>query len=318
MAKSNLDKFLEIEKMMEDAESYMESYLSKLKERYDYMNEYRRLYSNLSHKFGQIKQQLIKQNDELEADDDINIVLKSAIEKIDKEIEMAEEMRNNKSLQQLENAKYSLEEKLNMKNVGKAWRLLKVNDVEIEEVEVLMDLLEAMGGGDDTVAEQILGKIEYFQSEYLSSFVVFRKADEQNDDVYNALNDIIGGLEDAQLYKEASLLSEVLPNIGTERAKRPDPQPLLDLLNPIKSAGLEYFQSNNRNSESYDLNVKVAKEVAYVRRALLEDREYIGTRNAFERLISAFDTLSTYMYDRYHQLGGTPVNYHGHDDRKKK
>ncbi|MDN5191691.1 hypothetical protein QWY52_14155, partial [Staphylococcus aureus] len=86
-------------------------------------------------------------------------------------------------------------------------------------------------------------------------------------------------------------------------------------LNPIKSAGLEYFQSRNKNSQSYDLNVAFAKEVAYTRRALLEDREYIGTRNAFSRLNTAFEELSSYMYERFHQLGGTPENYHGHENR---
>ncbi|KIX91220.1 hypothetical protein TP70_03540, partial [Staphylococcus microti] len=96
----------------------------------------------------------------------------------------------------------------------------------------------------------------------------------------------------------------------------PDPQPLLEILTPIKSAGLEYFQSGNKNSQSYELNVVFSKALAFMRRALLEGREYVGTRNAFNRLNRAFEELSNYMYERFHQLGGKPQNYHGHDNRK--
>ena len=137
----------------------------------------------------------------------------------------------------------------------------------------------------------------------------------ENKPTAKEVDEVISELEDSGYIQEAESLTDARPSIAEERGKRPDPQPLLDLLNPIKSAGLEYFQSKNRNSASYDLNVAFAKEVAYTRRALLEDREYIGTRNAFNRLNTAFEELSGYMYERFYQLGGTPVNYHGHDDR---
>ena len=115
--------------------------------------------------------------------------------------------------------------------------------------------------------------------------------------------------------KESEMLLEASPIIVEDRVKRPDAEPLLDLLTPIKSAGLEYFQSRNKNSHSYELSAAFAKELAYVRRALLEKREFIGTNNAFNRIKIAFDELSGYMYERFHQLGGLPENYHGHDNR---
>ncbi|HGO4018600.1 TPA: hypothetical protein ACK1AU_002714 [Staphylococcus aureus] len=111
------------------------------------------------------------------------------------------------------------------------------------------------------------------------------------------------------------MLLEASPIIVEDRVKRPDAEPLLDLLTPIKSAGLEYFQSRNKNSHSYELSAAFAKELSYVRRALLEKREFIGTNNAFNRIKIAFDELSGYMYERFHQLGGLPENYHGHDNR---
>ncbi|MCO4342157.1 hypothetical protein MTR02_12195, partial [Staphylococcus agnetis] len=85
------------------------------------------------------------------------------------------------------------------------------------------------------------------------------------------------------------MLLEASPIIVEDRVKRPDAEPLLDLLTPIKSAGLEYFQSGNKNSHSYDLSTAFAKKLAYVRRALLENREFIGTSNAFNRMNVAFD-----------------------------
>ncbi|MBJ8312942.1 hypothetical protein JGZ20_13025, partial [Staphylococcus pseudintermedius] len=131
------------------------------------------------------------------------------------------------------------------------------------------------------------------RSEYISGFVRYREALEQGEDIQKEVDEVIGDLEDGGYVKETET----------------------NLLNPIKSAGLEYFQSKNKNSYSYDLNVAFAKEVAYARRALLEDREYIGTRNAFNRLNTAFDELSSYMYERFYQLGGVPENYHGHENR---
>ncbi|HDE6301444.1 TPA: hypothetical protein PDR50_002939 [Staphylococcus aureus] len=180
-----------------------------------------------------------------------------------------------------------------------------------------MELVEAMGSGNKDVKQSIISQISRVRSEYISSFVTYRQALEQGEDVRQEIEYIIGDLEDAGFAKEADELTDAKPDIAEERGKRPNPEPLLDLLNPIKSAGLEYFQSKNRQSESYDLNVAFAKEVAYTRRALLENREYIGTRNAFNRLKSTFQELSSYMYERFYQLGGQPKNYHGHEDRKR-
>ncbi|MCO4349252.1 hypothetical protein [Staphylococcus agnetis] len=55
------------------------------------------------------------------------------------------------------------------------------------------------------------------------------------------------------------MLLEASPIIVEDRVKRPDAEPLLDLLTPIKSAGLEYFQSGNKNSHSYDLSAAFSK-----------------------------------------------------------
>lgn len=319
MATTNLDKFITIEQMMNEAQGLMEPYLSNLEARYEYMNVLRKEYSNLSHALGKVQQRVIKQGDKLDIDADVKNVAQSARDRIDEHIEAIEEdldeEDNQPSVKQLKRAREKLDGDLDEDSIGEAWRLLKVRKIEIEELNVLMDLIDAMEDGQQDKAESIVKKIEKLRSDYVSGFVRYRESLEQGEDVQREVDEVIADLEDSGYIKEAETLTEARPSIAEERGLRPDPQPLLDLLNPIKSAGLEYFQSRNKNSLSYDLNVAFAKEVAYTRRALLEDREYIGTRNAFNRLNTAFEELSGYMYERFHQLGGTPENYHGHDNR---
>lgn len=319
MATTNLDKFLTIEQMMNEAQGLMEPYLSSLEGRYEYMNVLRQEYSNLSHALGKVQQRVLKQGDKLDIDADVKNVAKSARDRIDEHIEAIEEDLDDDdsqpSVNQLKRARENLEGDLNEDSIGEAWRLLKVRKIEIEELNVLMDLIDAMEDGQQDTAESIVKKIDKLRSDYTSGFVRYREALEQGEDVQKEVDEVIADLEDGGYAKEVEILTDARPSIAEERGLRPDPQPLLDLLNPIKSAGLEYFQSRNKNSQSYDLNVAFAKEVAYTRRALLEDREYIGTRNAFSRLNTAFEELSSYMYERFHQLGGTPENYHGHENR---
>ncbi|MCC9107945.1 hypothetical protein LOY09_14270 [Staphylococcus aureus] len=319
MATTNLDKFLTIEQMMNEAQGLMEPYLSSLEARYEYMNVLRQEYSNLSHALGKVQQRVLKQGDKLDIDADVKNVAKSARDRIDEHIEALEEDLDDDdsqpSVNQLKRARENLEGDLNEDSIGEAWRLLKVRKIEIEELNVLMDLIDAMEDGQQDTAESIVKKIDKLRSDYTSGFVRYREALEQGEDVQKEVDEVIADLEDGGYAKEVEILTDARPSIAEERGLRPDPQPLLDLLNPIKSAGLEYFQSRNKNSQSYDLNVAFAKEVAYTRRALLEDREYIGTRNAFSRLNTAFEELSSYMYERFHQLGGTPENYHGHENR---
>ncbi|HDK8139771.1 MULTISPECIES: hypothetical protein [Staphylococcus] len=316
---TNLDKFLTIEKMMQEAEEHMEVYLSALEKRYEYMNDYRREYSNLSHTLGRIVQS-IKSSSESEENHEMFIIAKGARIKIDEHIDRLEELRQNdpytdynKAIERLRAAKSRLNGRLLKSNVEEARSLLNANDINVEEVDAL---LEYTPQHQDVEADNKLIKtLENVRSVYVSSFVVYRKSCEENDDVFNAVDGAIDELLEAGYREEADLLTDAMPDIENERGKRPDPEPLLNLLQPIKSAGLEYFQSGNKNSHSYDLCTSFSKELAYVRRALLEDREYIGTRNAFNRLLAAYEQLSQYMYERFHQLGGVPYNYHGHDSR---
>lgn len=323
MAVTNLDKFLEIEEMMKQAESQMDYYLQELKERYDYMNVLKHEYSVMLHTVGKLHQKLQQPIIGYEDDEDVKVVKSSAIDKIEGHIESLEEENeyddHDVAIRQLKGIKDALETKLDEDSLGKAWRVLKVRKIEIEEINVLLDLVDTYDNSNNAdVREQLIKRLTEIKREYLSSFVVFRKSCVNGDDLAQEIQRLVNDLEDAGFYKEAEILESAKPDTENDRGERPDPEPLLNLLNPIRSAGLAYFQSRNRNSDSYDLNMAFAKEIAYARRALLEDREYIGTRNAFNRVNKAFEELSSYMYARYHQLGGTPNNYHGHEDRKRK
>lgn len=330
MAATNLDKFIEIEEMMQQAEGEMERYLRQLKARYHYMNVLRREYSQLSQGLMQIEEFLRKEIEnfedgvpDLEADEDVKAVKARALKKLDDYIEGLEEENfyheYDEDIKQLLAVQDSLEGALDADILYQAWRFLKTKNINIEEIDVLLQLIKSYKEYNyaDVIA-YLIGRISRIRSEYVSRFVDFREACTSGDEIAHVIEQMIGELEDTGYYREAQLLSEVCPDTTEARGKRPDPEPLLRLLSPIKSSGLSYFQSHNRKSDSYELNAAFAKEVAYVRRALLEDREYIGTRNAFNRVNRAYRELSAYMYARFHQLGGTPNNYHGHEDRKKR
>ncbi|HHD1124082.1 TPA: hypothetical protein ACN1ZG_002277, partial [Staphylococcus aureus] len=262
MATTNLDKFLVIEEMMSEAQGLMETYLDALHERYEYMIVLRKEYTHLSSTLAKVQQRVIKQGDKLEIDEDVKNVAQSARERIDEHIEALEEEYgedNQPSIKQLKLAREQLEGKLDEDSIGEAWRLLKVRRIKVEELNVLMDLVDAMESGQQETSESIVQKIEKLRSEYTSGFVRYREALERGEDVQREVDDVIANLEDGSYIKESEMLLEARPSIVEERVKRPDPQPLLDLLTPIKSAGLEYFQSRNKNSHSYDLSAAFSK-----------------------------------------------------------
>ncbi|MTE03654.1 MULTISPECIES: hypothetical protein [Lactobacillus] len=56
----------------------------------------------------------------------------------------------------------------------------------------------------------------------------------------------------------------------------------------------------------------VYKSMSYLERALAENREYVGTKNAFDKYRAAINDLENYYYSSYVQVGGKPKNFHGH------
>lgn len=319
MVVTNLDKFKEIETLMLEYQGYKDDYLKSLLDRHEYMNQYRSEYRKLIKSVQGVQGKLNKRK---EITEEYSVLLKVVRSQIQAQIERLEEEDNNslyedysKRIEALKEHKSNIYSKPHYDYLEDAQRTLIKEQVNSSELQLLLDNYKDVQGGNNEI-DELLKLIKTAQQEYLSSFKVYRKACEESEEVYESFNDIFEVLLEMGFDDESLEISEALPDIEDQRKERPDPQPLLNALQPIKSAGLEYFQSKNKNSHAHDFNVAFAREIAYTRRALLEDREYIGTRNAFERLENSFDDLSEYMYERYYQLGGVPVNFHGHDDRK--
>ncbi|MBE8228794.1 hypothetical protein IQA72_17435, partial [Leptospira borgpetersenii serovar Ballum] len=116
----------------------------------------------------------------LDIDADVKNVAKSARDRIDEHIEAIEEDLDDDdsqpSVNQLKRARENLEGDLNEDSIGEAWRLLKVRKIEIEELNVLMDLIDAMEDGQQDTAESIVKKIDRLRSDYTSGFVRYREA----------------------------------------------------------------------------------------------------------------------------------------------
>lgn len=321
---TNLDKFLDIETMMDEAKPLMNEYKEVLEERQTYMSVYRSEYRKLR---DGAKKTILRLEKEIEKIEDLEDEYEAVKKSISEAIGILTEVRETEEeTEELEKVIKELRSVLGLfnrtKNVNhralqEAQDISNKYNIPINDLETVLERLEKIEVKDANKINERIEELRKADSMYLSSFVEYRALCEDGDEIYMLYSDIVDDLLDAGLVEASEILEEVLPEANNDRIKRPDKEPLLNILIPIKSGGLEYFQSKNKNSFSYDLNRKFAVELAYCRRALLEDREYVGTCNAFDRLETAFEELSGYMYERYHQLGGTPINYHGHDDRKR-
>lgn len=312
---TNLDIFKDIETMMNEAESEMKVYLKVLSERKDYMTEYRQEYRKLNDAINSVKNSIKK---ELSNNEERHNIIKRIIKDIDVQINAVQ--------QEEEYYTDGSQDKI-IKSLNAAKARLDKTQVKTEDIEEANIYLNKSGVNIKGLADvenhqisteklnQILKLINLTESDYLSSFKTYKQACEHSDEAFDAFDDVVGVLLEYRFADEANELINALPNIEDTRKQRPSAEPLLDILIPIKSNGLQYWKSNNKNSFAYDYNIAFAKEIAYTRRALLEEREYKGTESAFNRLNKAYENLKNYMYERYHQLGGTPYNYHGHEGR---
>jgi len=323
MMSTNLDKFRVIEKMMEEARPLMVAYLAVLDERQAYMSIYRSEYRKLrngSKEAIRIVEEHVRSKDDFSAlYDDVVYAVREAIERLEEVRQTEDETEHlEKVIGALRDVlgDFKRHSGINLKAIEKSKEISDRYNIPLQGLQSFIELQESQSTPlPIESAEELLEELEKADRLYLASFREYREMCESDDEVYILYSDIVDDLLEAGLNAAADKLESVLPESSAERVARPDPQPLLSILTPIKSSGLEYFQSKNAKSESYNYNVNFARELAYTRRALLEQREMKGTNNAFKRINEAYDLLETYMYERFHQLGGTPYNYHGHLNR---
>jgi len=318
---TNLDIFKKLEIMMQEAESEMDSYLEVLKERYDYMTTYRQEYKDLNTALYIVKKKLRKIAEEIEENENLLKQARKSVEKLKLDIDSEKEDYTDGSLDKastdIEKVQRLLNRTIKLEDIENAQIYLSKHKLKVNEIDKLEEEYKKSEQITEANIKTLISLINANESDYLSSFKTYKEACEESEEVFEAFDDIVDVLVEWDMIEEAQELTEALPDIEETRSKRPDPEPLLAILLPMKSNGLEYWKSNYRNSYAHDHNIKLANEIAYARRALLEKREYKGTKNAFDRVKAAYNNLSEYMYSRYHELGGTPNNYHGHEDRKR-
>src|SRR5699024_4363432 len=318
---TNLDIFKKLEGIMQEADPEMDRYLNILKERHDYMTEYRREYNNLNKAIENIRNKLREMSNEKEETETLVKQARNRLIKLKEDVNTEKEYASDASLdkvsQDIDKVETLLTGAIKLENIEEAQIYLNKHNLKVKEIDELLEEYKKSKGVSEADIQTFISLINANASDYLSSFKGYRKACEESDEVFEAFDDILEVLMEWELIEESKELVEALPDIEETRSKRPDSEPLLNILVPLKSNSLEYWKSNYKNSYAHDHNIKLAQEIAYARRALLEEREYIGTKNAFDRVRKAYNNLSEYMYSRYHELGGTPNNYHGHDNRKR-
>lgn len=320
MTTTNLDKFEAIEKMMDTYKELKEPYLAALKERKDYMNEYRREYRKLVRALNDIKTSLKKEN---ATSEEISVLKKSARISLRKQLEALEEQKEldpykdyDKAIDAVHDALSSLQRK-DLKNIEDIKSDLARYEVKIKEIDALVEYASYRDSSQSEQKEKVLDLIDIAESDYLSGFKAYREACENEEGVIEMFDDIFNVLAQLGYDLEASIMADALPDLEESRKKRPSPDELLEVLKPIRSNKLLYWKSNRNKARAYYYNKDFADALRYARRALLEDREHEGTKSAFDSLEDTYNELETYMNDHYHERGGTPHNYHGHLGRKK-
>lgn len=324
MPKSNLDKFREIEKMMDQFLILESDYLNKLHERYDYMSEYRAEYNKLKRSVISAKSDLESKETIKISSDEKNSLIEMIKRKLHKQIERYMEseeyemsIKSKQTINVLNDALNTLRKGVTNKRLEHMNEELIDINVFIVEIENLIVAISKENVSRKNIKEAI-NLLEVAYSEYLSTFREYRLACENRDGIVETFEDIHKVLTGLGFESEATRLRKALPDYNDQKRMRPNADELLEIIKPFKSNDLVYWQSNNNNSGAYGYNEQLSKSISKTRATLLRNAEYKGTEKAFKELKTDYFNLKSYMEEKYYQLGGTPNNFHGHDKRKKK
>lgn len=121
------------------------------------------------------------------------------------------------------------------------------------------------------------------------------------------LNPIIREMKDNGFHDQVEKLNYIDVDQWKE-PPRPNSGEIVEILHSTRQPDL-YI---NRGYTVLEYTRPVYKSMNYFQRSLREKREYVGTQNAYNRLIQAIDALNDYYHAHYVQVGGKPTNYHGH------
>lgn len=123
----------------------------------------------------------------------------------------------------------------------------------------------------------------------------------------NDLNSLIRN-DSFDFQDQMAVLQNLVSLDDWNEPERPNAEEIIEILHSIRQPAM-YI---SRGYTVLEYTKPVYKSMSYFQRALREKREFVGTANAYERLISNLDALEGYYQSHYVQAGGKPKNYHGH------
>lgn len=156
--------------------------------------------------------------------------------------------------------------------------------------------------------QSISVNLKQVTQEYMKGFKKFFE-DDNSEQLRSVISPISNELAAMNLGEEASKLNDALMSLDLKSEPlRPNPEELVDILHETRSPAM-YI---SRGYTVLEFVRPVYKSMNYFQRSLREGREYVGTKNSWDKYISALNSLEKYYYTHYVQAGGKPKNYHGH------
>lgn len=187
----------------------------------------------------------------------------------------------------------------------------QITDFSCRRLINLLDKRQIISPTDHTYIESLkVISIELKQAvqEHMKGFKKFFE-DGNADQLRSIVSSISSELAAFNLDEEASKLNEALNSLNlNSEPSRPNPEELIDILHETRSPVM-YI---SRGYTVLEYVKPVYKSMNYFQRSLREGREYVGTKNSWDKYISDLNSLEEYYYTHYVQVGGKPRNYHGH------
>lgn len=218
---TNLDKFYKIQTMMDEFNSLRKPYLDTLKQRNEYMSEYRQEFRKLVRTLQEVKSSLKKTNS---YDEEIKVLVKSAKIQLKRQLEAFEELKESDPYSDYQQAIDAVNESLDALNhkmrSGKLENVivtLAKHRVMIRELEAMTELIEANTETNEETTRKILQLIDIAENDYLSGFKAYRKACENDEGAADMFNDIYNVLVQLGYDNEATMLRDALPDYEEER-----------------------------------------------------------------------------------------------------
>ena len=155
-----------------------------------------------------------------------------------------------------------------------------------------------------TMAKKLASQLQQLSSNHMSkSYKEFSISE-----FIENLNIILKRLNTYGFNEQTSQLQTISQISEWDEPKYPNSEEIIEKLHEIRNPSM-YIK---RGYTVLEYVRPVYKNLSYFQRALREGREYIGTNNAYNRLLSALNELEGYYKAHYVQAGGKPKNYHGH------